>query len=502
MEPRCRKCPSSLPAKRTDETYSQAIYFDGYLPLSKRPIRMDRLFKSSLKVQYLGNQPSCPENLVSEADGNSTDFRKASDRRREPVHVPSFLVPSVLDCIRTSTEFGKYVRLVPGEADVYCAQHVFERGGCVVTSDSDLLVHDLKSGSVVFFWSLDLLSPDLSVDGDTNETRQKSMTAYTPMSIVQRLSIPLEQGGMKRFGFELSTKSYGSLPHIIENCRKPPKDPKAFAEFSKPYEPLAPEALVEANAFSDGDGKFLDPRISEIVFQSDAYMSRFCSSARVEREPEAEGPLIFLPLLFECPGRASSWDSSMGIRQLAYSLLLSAYPDPSWSCVRELRRSQSLNNKGKRVELLESTEAEEFALSLLESLDFVAGEFDDLNARFFYFTLHQDQTASEAEGKSSNSFVSVQHFLKNKSKPGRVAWTTVHLTAQLQATYYSLRLLSQIIRVVSASDAVAKLPMQTLDRLGHHLDKLPRLTEYPTVSSLKRLMESLKHDKRLRGKRL
>ncbi|MBE7179732.1 MAG: hypothetical protein INR71_00735 [Terriglobus roseus] len=67
-----------------------------------------------------------------------------------------FVVPAVIEALRESG-YRDVVRVVPGEADPYCAEDVRLHGGFVVTGDSDLLVYDLgQVGGVVFLQDFSL----------------------------------------------------------------------------------------------------------------------------------------------------------------------------------------------------------------------------------------------------------------------------------------------------------------------------------------------------------
>jgi len=457
---------------------------------------MDRLLKMSQKLQHLHStySASCPERFVLESDSDLGGFQTPSDRRKDPVHTPAFLVPAVVDCLRSSPRFNHLVLLVPGEADVYCAQHVFGHGGCVITSDSDLLLHDLGSGSVILFRDIDLLSPAPSTP--ENEKPFLSTFRYIPQEIAKRLKVSSTNGGMVRFGFELLQNPHASLSQTIDNSQRLPKDQKAFAEFSEPYQSLPEEALSESETFSKHAGQILDPRICEIVLQSASCLKQSFTTAVIKSRANAGPPQVFLPLLFDCPAKSSAWDSSTKIRQLAYTLLLEAYPDPSWPCVREFRRIQSLTNKGRKVDLPRNLTTDT-AAALVQSLDLFCGEFEDPEKYFFCFALHQDLESSISDGKDPSSLASLRNFFQSGTDVGQLPWMTIHLVAQLQATFYSLRLLYQIIQVTSAGQRAENLPSKTLGRLEAHLGKLPGLAEYPTVTSLRSLLEGLKRDNHL-----
>ncbi|KAF3343190.1 hypothetical protein VdG2_08706 [Verticillium dahliae VDG2] len=180
-----------------------AIYFDGYLPASKHPVRLDRLLKSSTRLQNLhsSNPKACPSHLLSESNELIPAPFPTTYARREPPHHPPFLVPAILERLRLSEKYAPLIRLVPGEADAYCADHALHHGGCVLTSDSDLLVHDLgPRGAVILFHDLRT--------GTLDGHRGLIAARYSPASIAERLRLPPTSAGIQRFAHELSRDPY------------------------------------------------------------------------------------------------------------------------------------------------------------------------------------------------------------------------------------------------------------------------------------------------------
>lgn len=64
---------------------------------------------------------------------------------------PWFLVPAIIDALRKHEQYWGVTRLVSGEADRFCAEDVCKQGGTVLTSDSDLLVHNFGHGRIPSF---------------------------------------------------------------------------------------------------------------------------------------------------------------------------------------------------------------------------------------------------------------------------------------------------------------------------------------------------------------
>ncbi|KAH6668658.1 XPG domain containing-domain-containing protein [Plectosphaerella plurivora] len=491
-----KACIAWLNALQSHDTKITAIYFDGFLPPSKRPVRMDRLLKTTLKLRQLhqANPASCPEQYINEVD-DITTFRKASDQRREPAHIPAFLVPAILEGLRASP-FQPLVRLVPGEADVYCAQHALDEGGCVITTDSDLLVHDLGSGSVIMFWSLNILSPD----GTPVQTL--STPRFTPTDIAKRLNLDPSKGGLRRFAYELTLNPNISLPQIVEACSKPVpvgRQKVAFKKFCKPYAPFPEERIMlEAKEHAKKLAGKLDPRVSEMNLQAISFVTRFLPSTfdpedRLEIVPEE--PSIFLPTLLDCPARTSAWQESLYVREAALTVYHSCYP-PRWTFAREFRRTLNVESKGTKIRVIDPHQ------SLPKLLDTLTGIFDNtaaiignhpefiLVAHFQLDKLYSEHNAETVkiffgEPGEDKVLTSVREFLtRPQSSASPRDWTTVHLAAQLQATYYSWRFFHQILPLVRPAYHPSERYLILLEMMHDYFNKyLPPLTQFPTPSS-------------------
>lgn len=147
------------------------IYFDGNLPNAKRDIRHARLAQSLHQLNHF--RALCPDGLPKASGSPSNVFSdsiemfsaKSIPARLKLLPSAPFVVPAVIEALLNTT-YANCVYVVPGEADIYCAEDVKMNGGFVITGDSDLLVHDLGlGGGVVFFndFSLGTHPPAISL---------------------------------------------------------------------------------------------------------------------------------------------------------------------------------------------------------------------------------------------------------------------------------------------------------------------------------------------------
>lgn len=137
-----------------------ALFFDGVLPSSKEPTRFERLNSSRKQlVKFRDANPS----LIAEPGKNRRITSRSPfsffivPEKINALPALPFLVPAVVEALNES-RFQSQTRVVPAEADVYCAKHASLNGGSIFTSDSDLLVYDMtKKTSVVLFKDIELV---------------------------------------------------------------------------------------------------------------------------------------------------------------------------------------------------------------------------------------------------------------------------------------------------------------------------------------------------------
>ncbi|TQN72655.1 hypothetical protein CSHISOI_02828 [Colletotrichum shisoi] len=469
----CTRSTSGLP--------SAAIYFDGFLPASKSEVRLERILKvsSSLKVYRSGFTNGCPaRHIASTRISLPPLFPTDAPIRDQPlIPPPPFLVAAVVDKFCQTSKYATVVRLVPGEADAYCAEDVFRNGGTILTSDSDLTIHDLKLGAVTFFRDLHIAS--------TEEGDRLMGPKFSPSDIARRLQLPQDQG-MRRFGYELSKSSRPKFAQVLENCKGDLLDPDEFRSFCIPYETLETTHWSDVPVLGGIDNPTLDARLSEVVLQCVGYSG---VATPPPGESSAEGCMMCLPPLLDCPARASAWDSSASIRQLAYSLTCLLRPG-AVSHVREYRRVYSGANQGKHVAILPRPWIKDSVDSLLRSLSQAKSNLKHETSTWQAVALQLILAFALEEDKQDACLDSIKQVFSVAKDSNLVPWDVVHLAAQVQATLYSLRILAQVLDLMY--EIKAEKPVQGSKQLRELLATLPSLADYPSVSGTIALMASLK----------
>ncbi|KAK5651546.1 hypothetical protein OQA88_11911 [Cercophora sp. LCS_1] len=444
-----------------------AIFFDGLLPDWKRPERMQRLSSTSKQIlhYHLAHPAGFPRQRP-QFDGSSPVELFPKPRGSESgtaAPVPPFLVPAVLDALRTSPTYGPRTKVVAGEADEFCAENARANGGIVFTSDSDLLIHDLgPNSSVVFFADI-----DLNVEAARLEARQ-----FRPGDVCKRLSLKADNG-LTHLGFEILRDPYASLEQAAERARRTAtasSEPSGFNEFSSQY--LAPAR--EDEGFHDLSSS-LDPRVAEISL-SDHPLGGTLEPRVASPSGDRPGLAMFLPSLIDCPTRTSAWESSKGIRELAYSLLPLVRQELVKS-VSEFRRLQSPSSSGIQFKFLSHSKLNLKAAELASLLSKIQANGQDPGLACFTLAVYQDALLAIDQGK--DHYLAFQllrdHTLKVINEG---SWEFIHFLAQTQACLYSLRMLGQLLK--TAERCKAKLSVEMID-LSKKLELLPPLTEYPSA---------------------
>lgn len=379
--------------------------------------------------------------------------------------LPAFLVPAVIDALKDSPKYAPVVKLVPGEADGFCARHVRSNGGMIFTSDTDLLVHDLGSdGSVAFFADIELDS----------ETQRLVAPQYRPADLCRRLSIEPDSG-LIHLAFMVKRETHLSFEQALERTRR--ADP--VSTYGKKYSTFVGEYLTPevASTVTADQIPALDPRVSELALQS----LRASGTATPVSENKSANPTngdhsleLYLPFLLDCPSRTSSWEASKTVRQLAYAVLQTT-SGTRISSVSEMRRMQT-ESSGLKIDVPELSETDELAISLLALLSRIEAGLSNSEITWTVLSIYQDiaMTVDRARGSPLSLEILGQEA---RGKLDECSWDFLHLLAQTQATYYSFRILAQILefsthRGSSLSPAMLKL--------NDFLSRLPPLSEFPS----------------------
>ena len=462
----CMRSKGDVYNALADLTYSKKIYFDGFLPPEKRTTRLSRLDKSLRKLITT---------RAKHGDFNSTKTKQQSHRidveqlfdsskplpdRAGGILDAPFLVPAILDILSTS-EFSSRTEVVPGEADSFCASAARKEHGTILTNDSDLLLYDLDLyGAVASFSSLDLQPAE-------NNCKTVSAQFFKPKDMAKSLGLE----NLLRMAFELREDHTITLNKAVQRAKQDIEAPSrldAFRNFCKVYSldtelssAMIPTKLSDVrtafeSAFHDIPS-FLDPRVSELVLQG--------------LTGEQASVQIYLPFLIDDPSRSSAWAVSRDLRRYAYHLLLRN----SRKTVLEYSR-RGVKIQQTVIDIEDSFPCASKANLLCQRLSLLAERFYPTPPWVFWrvfammevFQWYRDGRTVPSTDMASKAFEGRDEI--------QLSWQDIHLSAQIEAALYSIRILKQIVGHVIQQDrdnAVEEL-----------LDLNQRLATMPPLSSM------------------
>lgn len=385
-----------------------AILFDGSLPTSKRDersARLQQMVKRVTQLRSIHSATGCP----IPAQLGSVGF--------------PLLAPSLMEEMRRS-EFAQVTRIVPGEADDWCASHAKANARTIIfTNDTDLVVYDYPPEVLIMFFK------------DVGILPKPESKVYSPSKICQQLKLK----SLVHLAYAIHIDRWKLFTENVREARQLDLESSQYLDFSRRYTDNAhfPPHLSSRPELDD-PLQVLDARISEFVHQ--ALSSRLNSTK--------SKPLIlssFLPLLFEDPLQASAWNLGQDLRLLSYSLLAS-------NCVviqEHKRKAQGIAVH----ELVPYTprEKETEAAKILAMMQVSSADQQLAQAQhWIFFGLQLALVDLKAPHILLMARVVTGDFDNT--------WAFVHLTACIQSVLYSLRMLKQCIPVWLALQPLSSSP--------------------------------------------
>lgn len=485
---------------------SEKIYFDGALPLSKRPTRLDRLEKTRVKLEQLcKNAPKTFKEGRAKLpfdESKTTDkimattkvFDKSSITPSKFLALPDgapFMVAAVLEDLQTLTwsalkgrimgfvtwekwedvlgarqddqlVWPDLAEIIVGEADTYCALRASKCGGHILTGDSDLLIHDLAGqGKVIFFESIEAT---FSVTDDGFEhVSDINVSSFDPAGICQKLGLI----NLRVLGFEMKRDPHTATTILVEKAKKGilPQDLSEFREFEQDY--LNPDIDAHSQPKTT-----LDPRISELVAQ-------FTHS---EFQPPEKSATIFFPIVTEDHSRAAIWSYSTRIRQIGYSILMLSRSSSSSNlqAVTECyRRGSRIGNI--QIDPLDVLTTATSIKSLTARLAEVrTGAAENVRQSAAYWQYIAVAELLDALGEELQVLPPLSH-LRNIFNPPNpksvITWNEIRLLGQIHTVLYSFRILKQLATLSLQSGVIDDPSLRTaVADLTKSLSDLPPLT--------------------------
>ncbi|KAG8631864.1 hypothetical protein KVT40_001004 [Elsinoe batatas] len=460
-----------------------AIVFDGYLPSWKKSERSSRgqqslnrlvKFRASRKDHQLGR-------IGPPSVGCFNPSVALSETKLEQIAAPPCFINAVLDYLFNS-DYGVVTKVVPGEADSYCAEIArCHEAAYIFTGDSDLLVQDLGNmGKVVIF---------KDVNFDTMANLWVELLVHHPSRLAELLQVP-----------DLVATAY----YVKQNFRRSLVEAAALAKMQHPtglgYEEF--RKLYTSHGESSTMMKYLqttqykdvvcfleeqDPRVSELVLQ---LQIRPGNDTTVKSERSI---YFFLPFLLEDPSKSSAFQHSSGLLKLCYSIL--KYIDKDLGYVTEYtRRGLAIQSAALMLYPTGQTDSEvrdtgnwlEDALATYEHLP-VNSRWRMIAAAILLDHLAQS-------GKALPSRDDMIALVLNSSWPPWT-WALLHAKAQMQGILFSLQLIKQIVtfailvdtHINLVEDAISGL--RQLDAILLSLPKTSDLLDWKDVTTTMSTLE-------------
>ena len=467
----CEFVPPNLALDAMLMTKRKRIYFDGFLPPAKLNTRLKRLESQTRQsIDYYNAHP-IPCRAPSKNQTTSISIFTSQSPRPALTSLPAppFLVPAILEALIKSEYYKIITEVVPGEADLYCARYLKKHGGTVFTGDSDLLVHELgMNGAVAFFKDIE--------DPNTSSGSLQSRI-YHSAAIAERLGLP-KSPGLLSLAFEMFMDNHGTFPKLVAQA----STLKAIKTHEKMYQNFCKEyASLDGGVEETSDItpvlsvlRSLDPRISEVVLQFPAIgtLARQETAAATQNTPH-----VFLPFLLDCPIRTSTWEMSTSVRQLAYGLINLIVPESQQRFSIYEHRRQQKNSSGREWQLPSISEIPDACTAVANLLKLLRDKLPKTSEvdLWLAIAIYQDiERASSLDKTPLSRAITDQLF--DLQDPRRYykncSWDVIHLLAQIQGSYYSFRILKQIINLLIAHNGSRLLP-EPVRQLNNHLESLP-----------------------------
>lgn len=390
-----------------------------------------------------------------------------------------FLVPAILEALKASGIYREITETVPGEADLYCAKYLKLHGGIVLTSDSDLLVHDLGSKGTVSFFS------DIKPVGE-DAPEQLRTQILDPVALSGRFNLH-ESYGLISLAFEMHMDQHGTFPSQLskaQDLKAITQHPQMFSDFLEEYTALPDDPSVQgSHAETFRALRCLDPRTSEYVLQFHS-LAILAGQSFVGKKATSVSPHVFLPFLLDCPIRMTAWGLSTFIRQLAYGLVNLIVPQNEQVSDVFEHRKQIEQSQGRNLAIPSLSEISEACTAISNGYHNLHAKLPKMKESEIWIAvaLQQNIDKSDLNIKTPTVQLFNQTLGELERSDGNVlSWNVIQFFAQLQASLYSLRMLKQISAVVIAVKST-ETPNSVL-RLSALLESLPALIDYPDLRS-------------------
>ncbi|KAK5169698.1 uncharacterized protein LTR77_005676 [Saxophila tyrrhenica] len=439
----------------------EGIYFDAALPAYKTQIRLDRMqgyVNRLINFKQNHDQISKSRQVPGFSHLDSRAYR-ALEKARDGLPPPPFLVFAVVEALLRS-RYAERTWCVDGEADGYCAAAAEEAGGkkggrgsVVFTNDSDLVLFNFQAEVKV------ALINEMKETGGPEGNRLE-LYQFDPAAFKVNGQAP----DLVACAFYMKEQQ-GTLAEALRQSDLAELVSEEYAAFRDLYDIRRWSAKLNEQRARRQEGRDvlpMDSRISEPICQARS------------RHTRDDHLAMYLPVLFEDPTRSTAWKIGSSFREAAQMIILSASRATS---LLEYRRS-GIRTVPARVEKVSIQAIDKHLRNLEAFLGGCSAVALTGFERWRYLVMQlalQDMLEQDIALPAKNDIAEVL-----AGEPQRT-WQLVHLSAQFQAQYYSVRMLQQVWRwwegETSPDDQIV-----VSDRLKDVLEGLPVIVDFSSSS--------------------
>jgi hypothetical protein len=342
-------------------------------------------------------------------------------------------VPCVIEALAAS-RFRDVTHLVNEEADKYCAAFARAHEAIILTGDTDLLLYDTgPDGRVIFFEDV---QDFITLPPSALTSTMIRVRCHEPARIAKLLGLK----GLIHLGYEVKSDYSKTIGHYINNAKQHNIRPcQSYEQFCRQYAP--PPGLQDCITYLHSVPNInsfhidvLDPRLSE------------CVNAVLEPPTNVMERTMYLPNLFEDPSRASAWNVGIETRRTSYSVLQLCLKSPI-SMYENTRHGHRATSEKLHLIAAGELPANVSDTVSLFSRSMMPFHLMSLQMQWRLFCITMVHAYLVVEQKSLPTLADVRKLLTGMTE---LDWSLVHLEAQVQAIFYSVRMLKQCTDVTLA----------------------------------------------------
>jgi hypothetical protein len=387
----------------------------------------------------------------------------------------------MLDALLSSS-YAHVTCVVPCEAEVACA---YDRASSdiILTDDSDMIILT-PTGQVMFFREFKFSSKQ-SLHDTLTGVQYSRVDLLSKLNCNDLLKMAFYMERDRQCGIKDCAKEASKLDFLDDDVKAEYIIFKASYESAEQYSAFG-SFIEDRKTYPKLEQQLsrLDARVSELVQQWLSGLDTFDFPITNAWAPSPDvlhrSYNMFLLFLLDDPTRASAWRVSRLVRRLAYSIL--ALYGPTFNMIEHERSGDRI--AAVEIDLFKPHGLEDRCLTLDNAIgDVVPTSLNQWHVHYWRVFLLQSVLKSIAD---SDSAMPARELITQfvDEAPSTYTWSHVHLSAQVEGYYYSLRILQQILSVYLCGDIpmYTKLNIQRFELLHMSLQRMPAIKEVFTRS--------------------